>query len=85
MNNLSRTGIKPKAVIDWAMNEGKRIGELKNPPSKVGIARIYCAKLAEVEDEVWELPENTANLLKWLRSSAKLPIFKPAKKQIIKT
>ena len=76
---------KTESVINWAMNEGKRIGGLKNPPSKVGIARIYCAKLAEVEDGVWELPEDTANLLKWLKSSAKLPIFKPAKRQIVKT
>lgn len=63
----------PKGVALWMRDELPGIIGLKNPPSKVGIAREYAILLDAIPSKRFRLGARGNALLKWLRESLSLP------------
>jgi predicted ATP-dependent endonuclease of OLD family len=75
-----------KGVADWAASAGKKLGELENSPSKLGIAREYISLLDETTTEKFSAQslQRPAKLLEWIREMLPVPELRESAKAILK-
>jgi len=62
-----------EGVATWASEIAMEIGKLKNPPSKIGIAREYVALLDDIDISTLKL-RRTSQLAKLIQQNLKLPV-----------
>jgi predicted ATPase len=72
-----------KGLAEWVNRVAREIGGLKEPPSKVGIAREYSARLLEIANEDMRLDNRARSLIEWLHVHAGVPEMAPVEKRVI--
>lgn len=76
-----------KGVAEWASSAGQKLGNLEQPPSKIGIAREYVALLDQTPEDKFTAQslQRPIKLLELIREIMPIPELREARKEILKT
>ena len=72
-------------IVAWAMEESQKLGDLAQPPSKIGIAREYARILEETPDDKFTgaAIARSIKLAEWIQQELAVPKLREAAPEIL--